>query len=68
MTPQSLVNQSPNRTVTTATLNTSLLLHDLILTGLTAASIFVKNPASQEKAGVLINLINSILKEHGQQL
>ncbi len=62
MTPQPT---SPNRT---ATLNPSLLLHDLILTGLTAASIFVKNPASQEKAGVLINLINSILKEHGQQL
>ncbi len=45
-----------------------LLIHDLILVGLTAASIFVKNPQSQEKAGILINLINSILKEHGQQL
>ncbi len=44
------------------------IIHDLVLTGLTAASIFVKNPQSQAQAGALISLVNAILKEHGASL
>lgn len=44
------------------------LIHDLVLTGLTAASIFVKNPQSQAQAGALISLVNKLLAEHGQSL
>jgi hypothetical protein len=46
----------------------STIIHDLVLTGLTAASIFVKNPQSQAQAGALIGLVNAILKEHGASL
>lgn len=37
------------------------ILHDLFLVGVAAASIFVKNPASQEKAATLIGILQQLL-------
>lgn len=37
------------------------ILHALILTSITAASIFVKNPKSQDHAASIINVVNSNL-------
>ena len=37
------------------------ILHGLILVGMTAASIFVKNPASQQHAATIIDLLNKVI-------
>jgi len=37
------------------------ILHAFILAGMTAASIFIKNPNSQAKAAPIINLVNEVL-------
>ena len=37
------------------------ILHALIFAGISAASIFVKNPSSQQHAATLINLVQGTL-------
>lgn len=46
-------------TTTNSTLND--ILKAIVVTGITAASIFVKNPNSQQHAADIINLVQSIL-------
>jgi hypothetical protein len=41
----------------------STILHDLFLVTVTAASIFVKNPNSQQQAASLISLANGLLNQ-----
>lgn len=36
-------------------------MHDLFLVGVAAASIFVKNPGSQQKAATLIGILQELL-------
>lgn len=43
-------------------------LHDVLLMGALAASIFVKNPAHQETAGLLIQAVTNLLKTVDAQL
>lgn len=35
------------------------ILHDIFLVGIAAASIFVKNPNSQQHAASIVNMLNS---------
>lgn len=44
------------------------ILHDVIATGILAASIFVKNPASQQTAANLINAVQQLLPMLDAQL
>lgn len=44
------------------------VLHDVILTGVLAASIFVKNPAHQQTASLIINAISQLLPQLDAQL
>lgn len=37
------------------------IIHDLFILGVTAASIFIKNPASQQKAGILIGILQDLI-------
>lgn len=44
------------------------IFHDVIAAGLIAASIFVKNPQSQERAANIINAINPLIEMIMKQL
>ena len=44
------------------TLNT--LIHDLFLSIVVGASLFVKSPATQQQASALITLANNLINEH----
>ena len=44
------------------------ILHDILLMGALAASIFVKNPAHQQTAGLLINAVNQMIQVLDPQL
>lgn len=44
------------------------ILHDVIAAGILAATIFVKNPASQQKASALIDAVSRLLPMLDQQL
>jgi hypothetical protein len=44
------------------------ILHDVLIAGTLAASIFVKNPAHQQTAGAMINAVNVLLKFLDPQL
>ena len=37
------------------------LLHAIIALGITAASMFVKNPASQQHAATVVNAVNGLM-------
>jgi flagellar biosynthesis protein FlhB len=47
---------------------TDEVLHDILLMGALAASIFVKNPVHQQVAGQLINAVNTVLQTVVPQL
>lgn len=44
------------------------ILHDVLIAGSLAASIFVKNPAHQQAAASMINAVNVLLKFLDPQL
>ena len=45
-----------------------VILHALVLLGITAASIFVKNPNSQQHAASIINATNQLVLPLADQL
>lgn len=47
---------------------TDEVLHDVLLMGALAASVFVKNPVHQAIAGSLINAVNELLQHIDPQL
>lgn len=63
VTPQP-TTQTPSKAATI----TDAVLHDVLLLGALAASIFVKNPAHQQTAGLLINAVNNVLQTIDKQL
>ena len=40
---------------------TETILHDLFVVGIGAAALFIKNPNSQAKAGIIISILQSLL-------
>lgn len=44
------------------------ILHDIIAGGILAATIFVKNPNSQQKAALMIDAVNRLLPMLDSQL
>ena len=64
--PQPIPVQTPVVPIQTPTPHVSVwnsIFHDLFVLGITAAAIFVKNPASQQKASTIVNTLQTLLNE-----
>lgn len=64
----SAVITQPTQHPSEAATITDDVLHDVLLMGALAASIFVKNPQHQQTAGLLINAVANLLKTIDAQL